>query len=650
MEENDTNINMLTKKEGDQGLSESSSTVKNLIRDIFQESSDGDYRVLIRNSYSIPKLLEYLKESNPANLSEKIELINFITRNFCEVPQNAEIFSKFYLSVKNPTSHSNKWAIFNILIDLFFRDLNQLVDIVDNTNFKENISNEEKVFSENLDVSILECLEVLINNINLKKEVMEFVYQKLSVYNRLLSKYPNDKTLLSKKIVNKFKDLLKILYGERFNISKPYNYFYFSGTGFLKVLEKSLLETKIKISQGCVISFWFKPEGNLSELKNSNLECDLFCIKFNTKDKQKLQLSLVNNKLLIKNLSENDFVYEFPNGEWSHLSLIIRPKSFIRSTEFILITDKFITNYSVPHFNCDCEIIDFTFFPNFVGQATSIMFLNKCVSEEYVKLLRQMPYGIYKEKILQKFMKCAYNKYLTNSEKKVSNLPYTAKDSEGIANLIESMKFCYTPFRHSNSQSINKNLSGKIIYDLCGKYDAGFSNYNFINGVHSFYSYQKNIFFLGGINNLIPLVEMIVVHGDLLDNSALQNILELIYVILNYRKKNMNDAVNKNFFQMLSLFIEKFPNELFQDNILSILLTLGRSLFAFVDECKLSIIYFEYILLNEKIFTKFSIHLQSELWRSLYQFYVSDVSQIKSFMKMSKVCLVLRYYDINRYH
>ena len=43
-------------------------------------------------------------------------------------------------------------------------------------------------------------------------------------------------------------ELLKILYGERINPSKPKNYFYLSGTGSIRVQMKSLEEEKIKIN------------------------------------------------------------------------------------------------------------------------------------------------------------------------------------------------------------------------------------------------------------------------------------------------------------------------------------------------------------------------------------------------------------------
>jgi len=634
----------------------SSPAVRVILGDVFHKANAGNFKILIKNYNFIPSILEFLarpsKGDKSATLNEKIELIYFLTKNFQEVPFNQEIFSKFSINSRNSFSHFQKVNIFHILIDLYLKDLDERVSYIENKNSLNTVQdthrNEEA--SDQLSRTILDCLEVLINNIVLKKEVVEFVYQKISLYYKILNKFPEEKSIQSKSLIKKIIDLLKILYGEKLNVEKPYNYFYFSGNGSLKVFEKALQEEKIKLNQGCVISFWLKPDLNLFDSKNSCYSCDLVSIRCNTRDGQKLQVSLVNNKLILRNFSDKEVVHEFVSNEWSHVSLILKPKSFLRSAELILLTDKTLSNHPIPNFNTDCDVTDICFFQNYVGQVTSIIFLNKSFSEEYVKLLRQMPYGIYKEKILQKFMKSSNNKYLTNSNKKFSNLPYTQKDSEGITNLIDNMKFCYTPFRQSNIQSSNQNLNEKTIFDLCGKYDAGFFNYDCLNGVHSYHSYQKNVFFLGGINNIIPLVEMIMCHGDLLENDTFVNLLELINTILTYRKKNMEDAVNKNFFPMLSLFLEKFPNELFQENILSILLTLGRSLFAFVDECKLSIIYFENILLNEKIFTKFKIQLQSELWRSLYQFYVSDVSQIKSFMKMSKVCLILRYYDINRYY
>ena len=55
------------------------------------------------------------------------------------------------------------------------------------------------------------------------------------------------------------------------------------------------------------------------------------------------------------------------------------------------------------------------------------------------------------------------------------------------------------------------------------------------------------------------------------------------------------------------------------------------------------------ILLNEKIFSKFSEENQLILWGDIYKFFTSDYSQLKDSLTMSKICLLLRFYDKDRY-
>ena len=55
------------------------------------------------------------------------------------------------------------------------------------------------------------------------------------------------------------------------------------------------------------------------------------------------------------------------------------------------------------------------------------------------------------------------------------------------------------------------------------------------------------------------------------------------------------------------------------------------------------------ILLNEKIFSKFSMENQLNLWGDIHKFFTSDYSQLKDSLNMSKICLLLRFYDKDRY-
>lgn len=100
---------------------------------------------------------------------------------------------------------------------------------------------------------------------------------------------------------------------------------------------------------------------------------------------------------------------------------------------------------------------------------------------------------------------------------------------------------------------------------------------------------------------------------------------------------------------MVSMFLEKFPESYFNENILNLFLNTGKYLFSVIDYCDLSSQFFDEILLNERIFTKFIIPLQTTLWKNLYLFYVSDVSQIRSFMRMKKIIIILRYYDNKKF-
>ena len=56
------------------------------------------------------------------------------------------------------------------------------------------------------------------------------------------------------------------------------------------------------------------------------------------------------------------------------------------------------------------------------------------------------------------------------------------------------------------------------------------------------------------------------------------------------------------------------------------------------------------ILLNEKIFSKFKKETQLELWDNIQKFFESDYSQMVDSLNMSKLYMLLRFYDANRYN
>ena len=115
--------------------------------------------------------------------------------------------------------------------------------------------------------------------------------------------------------------------------------------------------------------------------------------------------------------------------------------------------------------------------------------------------------------------------------------------------------------------------------------------------------------------------------------------------------KNLYDANKSKFFSSLGLFLEKFSSKIYTEKILDVLVEIGKEIFQTEFDYKSSKNdnYINMILLNEKIFSKFSEENQRKLWENVYQFFTSDYSQMKDSLNISKICLLLRFYDEKRY-
>ena len=124
--------------------------------------------------------------------------------------------------------------------------------------------------------------------------------------------------------------------------------------------------------------------------------------------------------------------------------------------------------------------------------------MNKYVGEEITTQLKEFKFGFNSEKRLFKLLKHCNNNYMNNS-----NFRYKfqfQKDLVGFSNVIDNLKILFTPSR------FNEN----VLFDVIGKYNATIvCKSGFQNSVKQYYCYQKNIFYLGGIKNFLPLFELI---------------------------------------------------------------------------------------------------------------------------------------------
>lgn len=129
------------------------------------------------------------------------------------------------------------------------------------------------------------------------------------------------------------------------------------------------------------------------------------------------------------------------------------------------------------------------------------MLFNKIIHEDILKeFIKEFSMGLPSEKSLLKLYSVQSKNFLESTEfplKKKYAKP-NKHFTEILKNVIENLRICFIPTRYNN----------KIIFDLTGKYNAYFNSENILNNINNYSLFQKNIYFLGGINLLIPIIEL----------------------------------------------------------------------------------------------------------------------------------------------
>ena len=106
--------------------------------------------------------------------------------------------------------------------------------------------------------------------------------------------------------------------------------------------------------------------------------------------------------------------------------------------------------------------------------------------------------GVYTEKALM-------NLNQIKNDKDHIDLPKTLekKKEKNILELnrkiVENLRILYIPTRFNN----------KMIFDVTGKYNGYFNSENMFCNININNFFQKNIFYLGGINSLLPIIELL---------------------------------------------------------------------------------------------------------------------------------------------
>ena len=195
---------------------------------VFDLSQTESLKYQIKNIENIRKLLELFKKNEetkkyPLKLDEIKNIFSFLKDSFNTFRINISYFNKY-----------SNYQIYEILIEFYLNN--------------DYSSNE-------LDDLCLNLIDILINNIDISKTIIDSVIQKFAKFYYSLEEPTPKYDYLSKLL-----KILNHLYGINLNIKKPKHYYYFSG---LEKFQKNYINVGLdEPNQTMAVTLWFKTYDN----------------------------------------------------------------------------------------------------------------------------------------------------------------------------------------------------------------------------------------------------------------------------------------------------------------------------------------------------------------------------------------------------
>ena len=619
--------------------------ISELFKLIFFESSKNikEYIPLIQNANNIQKIIPYFMTYNKNNVDDINYIINLINllKEFFKTNNNL-----IPLFMKN-SIYSDGNSFYEYLIILYL---------------KEFIKEQNKS-------SIEELIKIININYPLSKNNLEFIYQNLSPFFR-----NEGKTILTSTLLNKYFFLLTIIYTEPLsNVENKEkgginNYLYFNGynSKLSFILNKYNCNHNTyfpSLQKGFTFAFWIQFDYKLIYEYFSILKgkVDINLIKINIGG-ELLNIKLESPKTIIisnKNYFTPSIEIDklFKCNEWNSIVLTAEKK------KNKLIVKLYINNHQIDNeiklvkkISSKEKINNIDLFENFLGKVSSVLFFSFIIDYHLINYLSTIK-GFFNYKSISQFLVSVnedfYGVKEINKLKKEGNLNSKIKNKLQIKlkdNSENNIICCFCPFAFDK----NKNMIDDVFGNFIGKFGVN-------DGVILYNHESKNIQSLGGINNLLPLMELMFssLKKDnsykFIDNIFTErNFIEVLIIIekiLFLDKNNAINAIETSFFSSLGLFLEKIPSKFFSLNILYNLLNLINSSKELIKmkNGNNSIDIINQLLLNDHIITKFSITAQIELWDNLGEILIKNLDMIKNSLNSAKVCLLLRFYDQERY-
>ena len=492
--------------------------------------------------------------------------------------------------------------------------------------------------------SIINLIKELSINLEINNTIYDFLFQKLAYLYRK-EDIPTSEKLLP------YLELLNAILGETENIIKPRNYFACSGNCKFELN----IDSRIKLDVGYALTFILNFKiGMLPENSENEIISNLVKIEFS--NGYELNIDLKYPVFLIVKKIRDNFIKTLPNDDWINLIINLFILDNTPTLYFFVNGENHLIPFKLPVNSISNQdyIKNIIFFNNFYGEVVSIIMLShkentpsSLNSNEFLLFFKQYKEGFWKKKKFDNLIEKLKNiesigtlaeKSLTFQQKISNPLLLLDNKIEITKYLYDNLVFIFTPFSSSFKQNgLIENCLSDSNYKI--KYNGNIR-------LHNYFCYQNKLFLIKVITNIFPIAEMFLIYPDTLNENNFEIFLKILENMLKFRKHNIEYFKKCRAFSILSLFIEKYPKKYFTEKILNSLSNIGKAIFSTESLCST---YFKYILLNEKILSKYTEDLQIKFWEQIMLFCKADRTQIEKFINMNRLCLILRYYDRNKY-
>ena len=344
---------------------------KAILKKIFVSNEKNQITNQLISQEAIQEFINYLSNDNVL-LKTKVDLLTILKEKFMEYRMLIEYFSTI-----------NHKSIYIYLIEIYISEKNdnQLREV------------------------ILDFIDAIVINIEVGKEIFDYIYQKISLLYRGIDKITSDK-------MNNYLLLLKHLYGDTVNAQNPKNYFTCNGKGgFIVNLEHS----QIKAGNSFSFILNFKTgmtTKDLEHLDDINYTANLITILFS--NNKTFTVDLQYPMFIIVKSLRSGCIKSLPLDEWIVFVLTIHCVGNKLLFYIFVNGENHMNKNEIANFTIDTKtyVKEVSFFNGFIGEVTSLTMLSQkdnshpvILNSSVLQLFRNYKEGLWKKKIIESFIK-----------------------------------------------------------------------------------------------------------------------------------------------------------------------------------------------------------------------------------------------------